>query len=144
MPFFDSIHIPILKNRHYVYIYIYIYIEIQSIVYCDNTYIYIYIYIYISSPGMLPKVLMYIDLCFFFSKYYWLSNQFQFQCMKYLLLTWSSFVCCHVISSNPSQMVIIKTLSSLFEVLSQSEFRDSTKGCACVKMVFVGTDMSWD
>ena len=35
--------------------------------------------------------------------------------MKYLLLTWSSFVWCHVIYSVPFQMLIIKTLSSLFD-----------------------------
>ena len=38
-------------------------------------------------------------------------------------------------------MIII--MSSLFDVLCQCEFRDSEKCCECVKMVFVGTDMSW-
>ena len=48
MPFFDSIHIPILKNRYHIYIYI------------DP--IYSILYQYISCPVMLPNVLMYIDL----------------------------------------------------------------------------------
>ena len=102
MPFFDSIHIQILqKPLSYIYIYIYI----------DPTYN--ILYQYISSPGMLPKVIMWIDLFFLFSKYYLLSNLFLFQSIKYLLLTWSSFVWCHVMSSVPSQVLIIKTLSSL-------------------------------
>ena len=133
-PFLDSIHIPILKNRYHIYIHTYIYIYIDPI--------YNILYQYISSPGKLPKVLMYIYLFFLFSKYYWLSNLFLCQCMIYLLLTWSSFVWWHVISSVPPQMLMIKTLSSLFDVLCQSEFRDSEKCCECVKMVFVGTDMS--
>ena len=85
-------------------------------------YIYIYIdpsynilYQYMSSPGMLPKVIMWIDLYFFlFSKYYLLSNLFLFQGIKYLLLTWSSFVWCHVMSSVPSQVLMIKTLCHPF------------------------------
>ena len=132
MPFFDSIYIPILKNRHRIYMYIYIYILIQSIAYCINIY---------QVPLCCPRcscILIYI----FSSKYYWLSNLFLFQGIKYLLLTWSSFVWCHAISSFPSQMLVI--MSSLFDVLCQCEFRDSEKCCECVKMVFASTDMSWD
>ena len=54
MPFLDSIHIPILKNRYHIYKYI------------DP--IYNILYQYISSPGMLPKVLLYIDFYFFVLK----------------------------------------------------------------------------
>ena len=126
MPFFDSIHIPILKNRHRIYIH-----PIYSI-----------LYQYISSPVMLPKVLMFIDLYFFLQNITDYQTPFLFQGIKYLLLTWISFVWCHAISSFPSQMLTI--MSSLFDVLCQCEFRDSEKCCECVKMVFVGTDMSWD
>ena len=115
---------------------IYIYnISIQSIAYCTNIY---------QVPECCPVCSCILIYVFWFSKYYWLSNQFLFQGIRYLLLTWSNFVWCHVISSYPSKLVIIKTLSSLFDVLCQSEFRYSAKYCACVKMVFVGTDMSWD
>ena len=75
-PFLDSIHIPILKNRYHIYIYI----LIQSIT-CTNIY-----RVRVCCPRF-SCILIYF---FLFSKYYWLSNLFLCQCMKYLLLTWSS------------------------------------------------------
>ena len=132
MPLLDSIHIPIFKNRYHIRIYIYIY-------WSNLTHI---VPIYIEPGYAAQGAHVYVDLFFLFSKYYWLSDLFLFQVMKYFLFTWSSFVWWHVISSVPSQMLMIKTLSSLFDVLCQSELRHSEKCCECVKMVFVGTDMS--
>ena len=130
MPFLDSIYIPILKNRYHIYIYIY-WSSLSHIV-----------PIYIEPGYAAQSAHVYWFIFFLFSKYYWLSDLFLFQGMKYLLLTWSSFVWWHVISSVPSQMLMIKTLSYLFDVLCQSELRHSEKCCECVKMVLVGTDMS--
>ena len=52
--------------------------------------------------------------------------------MKYLLLTWSSFVLCHVISSVPSQMLIIKTLSSLFDWCALPEWIQKFREMLCM------------
>ena len=74
------------------------------------------IYIKYRYAAQGAHVYWYISV-FLFSKSYWLSKIFLLQGMKYLLLTWSSFVWYHVISSVPSQMLIIKTLSSLFGLM---------------------------
>ena len=52
--------------------------------------------------------------------------------MKYLLLTWSSFVWCHVISSVPSQMLIIKTLPSLFDWCALPEWIQRFREILCM------------
>ena len=52
--------------------------------------------------------------------------------MKYLLLTWSSFVWCHVIYSVPSQMLIIKTLSSLFDWYALPEWIQRFREMLCM------------
>ena len=118
-------------------LHIYIYILIQSIAYCTNIY---------QVPVYCPRcscILIYI--CIFILKSYWLSKMFLLQGTKYLLLTWSSFVWCHVISSVPSQMLIIKTLSSLFDWCALPEWIQRFREMLCiVEMVFVGTDIFWD
>ena len=52
--------------------------------------------------------------------------------MKYLLLTWSSFVWCHVISSVLSQMLIIKTLPSLFDWCALQEWIQRFREMLCM------------
>ena len=47
---------------------------------------------------------------------------------------------CHILCSIPDAYE--KNTVIPFDVLCQSELRDSEKCCECVKMVFVGTDMS--
>ena len=123
------------ESQYHIHVYVYIYIHI----YWSNLSHIVPIYI---EPGYAAQGAHVYWFIFLFSKYYWLSDLFLFQGMKYLLSTWSSFVWWHVISSVPSQMLMIKTLSYLFHVLCQSELRHSEKCCECVKMVFVGTDMS--
>ena len=78
MPFLDSIHIPILKNRYHIHTYIYIYIYI----YWSNLSHIVPIYI---EPGFAAQgAHVYLFIYFLFSKYYWLSDLFLFQGMKYL------------------------------------------------------------
>ena len=126
MPFFDPIHIPILKNLYYVYIYI------------DP--IYSILYQYISSTGMLHKVLMYIHLYLHF------HSQNLTDYLKYFYYrAWNIYFQLEVVFSDVMSYLPLHLRNPFStDVLCQREFRDSAKCCACVEMVFMGTDISWD
>ena len=119
MPFFDPIHIPILKNLYSVYIY------------WSNLSHIVPIYIKYRYAAQGAHVYWFISV-FLFSRSYWLSKIFLLQGMKYLLLTWSSFVWCHVISSVPSQILIIKTLSSIFDWCALPEWIERCREMLCM------------